>query len=165
MRWGFIIGEPLTTFESSADPADLEDRIVAALARINALTGTHVISAISLAGAGYGDIFTVRIEFGEIDNGWDFSPSGPATLDLGLPGGLAMPRPTQLVPVVYMADDLPELATERARYYAENYPTFPPVSMLLGSEMAGTTHGRRVCVLELIAPTSLYTEPAPPAPH
>ena len=161
MRWGFINTEPLVVFDQSADPADLQARVAAMFARILAAAGTHRIVSVELAGAGLGDIFTVRVEYGEVDNALDFSPSGPVE-GQGGPGGFACPAPGDLTPVVYMADNVTELAAARTRYYADN--AFPADSMVIASEAAGTSQATRFCVLELIAPTSLYTPAASPIP-
>lgn len=153
MRWGFIDGEPTVSFVQSADPTDLENRLNALLDYINGLA-TQSIVAIELAGAGLGDIFTIRVEYGSAGDAWDFSPPGPDVLGV-TPGGFTCPDPADITPAIYMADNAYELAQERIRHYADH--AFPQSSMIIGSELAGATQARRVCVLELIGPESLYT--------
>jgi len=68
-----------TRVVESADPADLQARVNAAITEIYALAGSYQITAMTLAGAGDGHSFTVTIEAGKtadlVDGGFPSAPS------------------------------------------------------------------------------------------
>lgn len=131
MRWSYINGTPSVAFVESASPTDLAARLAALIAQIAAIEPTQTIAAVELGGAGDGHVFTVRVEYGLASDSLAISALVPAV------GGFT--------PIVYMADNVTELATERARIY-----TAPPPNPIIGSEIAGATQSRRVCVLEML---------------
>ncbi len=142
MRWGYINGAVSVAFVESANPDDLESRLVALLAQIAAIVEAQAIAAVELGGAGDGDVFTARVEYGALADFLAISTLVPTVL------------PT-VTPVVYMADNATELAVARTRAY-----TPPPAGDLIGSEMAGATQAHRVCVLEILG--TLVPPPPPP---
>lgn len=145
MRWGYINEEPTVAFVESADPGDLGARLAGLLAAIAGAPEAQSIAAVELAGAGDGHVFTVRVEYGD------------ATEFLAI--SALVPLVPLFTPIVYMADNVVELAVARDRIYSA--APFPPGLAVIGSEMAGATQGRRVCVLEMLG---TVVPPPPPPP-
>jgi hypothetical protein len=136
MRWGYIDGPPSVRFVESANPQDLSNRLAALLTTILNVPNQTIV-AVDLAGAGDGDVFTVRVEYGPTPQ---FIPIGQLPFTF-----------SSFTPYVYMADNVTELDAERTRLYAAS--PLPQNAILLGSDTAGATQSRRVCVLELAALT------------
>lgn len=141
MRWGYFNGiNPTVTFAQSANPEDLQSKVSALVAA--AVAREEVLSAVELAGAGDGDIFTVRMESGPVEVFVPLSTSTTANVNVLL----------AFAPLVYMADNVDELAVARARVWT---PVIAPPLAVVGSEMAGATQARRVCVLEMVGSLTL----------